>query len=531
MEKIFKKSLALILSAALCLTALVGCLTVSAAEGDTTKPVYSVNSVEGAAGAEVYVVASFSEISNVCAHHVIFTFPAGLEVTAVKNAAGEPYAAFDNSGERFDYKLDVAEDGTTKVQFLDFVNWAAENLSTTDMSIHFTVKIAAGAAANIEYPVTIAVQAADYAAENLLDVTCTNGKVTVKANTHEHTWDAGVMTTMPTTTSNGVVTYTCTECQETRTEDFVVAGTITTVDSYTKVDPALVKVNYAAKISGVFAGIGANGCTSTNYGMLLTRDGSEPVVGTAAVLYENKADNTLASKSYQGYFQNMNFAQMGQTLNFRPYVKFTRGEQECYYYGAVYSKVFIDAIRANEDGQSVALVALYDAKAAITDNIADKCTGTQLADGTNAKITTSVNNTKFDMSLARIQYAARIDGSVFTAIGENGGTVSSYSMLLSKDGTVPEYGKDGVAILYESAAASDTGNKTFMGYFQNMNIVQMGQTLTYRPCVKYVNADGETAYEYGAAVSFVLIDILRNHVDSSDYAAKLVSYYDAYYVK
>ena len=163
MEKIFKKSLALILSAALCLTALVGCLTVSAAEGDTTKPVYSVGSVEGAAG------ASFSKISDVCAHHVIFTFPAGLQVTAVKNAAGEAYTAFDNSGDRFDYKLDVAEDGTTKVQFLDFVNWAAEGLSTTDMSIHFTVKIAADAAANTEYPVTIAVQAADYAAENLLD--------------------------------------------------------------------------------------------------------------------------------------------------------------------------------------------------------------------------------------------------------------------------------------------------------------------------------------------------------------------------
>ena len=181
MEKIFKKSLALILSAALCLTALVGCLTVSAAEGDTTKPVYSVNSVEGAAGAEVDVVASFSEISNVCAHHVIFTFPAGLEVTAVKNAAGEAYTAFDNSGDRFDYKLDKAEDGSTKVQFLDFVNWAAEGLSTSDMSIHFTVKIAADAAANTEYTVTIAVQAADYAAENLLDVTLTNGKVTVKA--------------------------------------------------------------------------------------------------------------------------------------------------------------------------------------------------------------------------------------------------------------------------------------------------------------------------------------------------------------
>lgn len=36
MEKIFKKSLALVLSAALCLTALVGCLTVSAAAETTT---------------------------------------------------------------------------------------------------------------------------------------------------------------------------------------------------------------------------------------------------------------------------------------------------------------------------------------------------------------------------------------------------------------------------------------------------------------------------------------------------------------
>lgn len=181
MEKIFKKSLALILSAALCLTALVGCLTVSAAEGDNTKPVYSVNSVEGAAGAEVEVVASFSGISNVCAHHVIFTFPAGLEVKAVKKADGTPYTHFNNNGDRYDYKLDVAEDGSTKVQFLDFVNWAAESLSTSDMSIHFTVKIAANAAADTEYPVTIAVQAADYDATNLLDVTCTNGKVTVKA--------------------------------------------------------------------------------------------------------------------------------------------------------------------------------------------------------------------------------------------------------------------------------------------------------------------------------------------------------------
>ena len=195
MEKIFKKSLALILSAALCLTALVGCLTVSAVDSDITKPVYSVNSVEGAAGAEVEVVANFSEISNVCAHHVIFTFPAGLEVKAVKKADGTPYTPFNNDGDRFDYKLDVAEDGTTKVQFLDFVNWAADGLSTSDMSIHFMVEIAANAAADTEYPVEIAVQAADYDATNLLDVTLKNGKVTVKAATTEPVLDETIKIT------------------------------------------------------------------------------------------------------------------------------------------------------------------------------------------------------------------------------------------------------------------------------------------------------------------------------------------------
>lgn len=219
MEKIFKKSLALILSAALCLTALVGCLTVSAADGDTTKPVYSVNSVEGAAGAEVEVVASFSEISNVCAHHVIFNFPAGLEVTAVKKADGTPYTAFNNDGEVFDYKLDKAEDGTTKVQFLDFVNWAGE-ISTAAMSIHFTVKIAADAAANTVYPVTIAVQAADQEAVDLLDVTLENGKVTVKADqVCEHDWE--FVSAVPATydshyneTAKGSIILKCKLCNE-----------------------------------------------------------------------------------------------------------------------------------------------------------------------------------------------------------------------------------------------------------------------------------------------------------------------------
>lgn len=104
-----------------------------------------------------------------------------MRLRLLRKQTAPPYTPFNNNGDRFDYKLDRAEDGSTKVQFLDFVNWAADGLSTSDMSIHFTVKIAADAAANTEYPVTIAVQAADQEAVDLLDVTCTDGKVTVKA--------------------------------------------------------------------------------------------------------------------------------------------------------------------------------------------------------------------------------------------------------------------------------------------------------------------------------------------------------------
>lgn len=286
MEKIFKKSLALILSAALCLTALVGCLTVSAAEGDNTKPVYSVNSVEGAAGAEVKVVANFSEISNVCAHHVIFTFPAGLEVKAVKKADGTPYTPFNNDGDRFDYKLDVAEDDSTKVQFVDFVNWAADGLSTSDMSIHFTVKIAADAAANTEYPVTIAVQAADQEAVDLLDVTCTDGKVTVKANTHVHTWNAGVVTTEPTLTAKGVKTYTCTVCNETKTEEIPMIDLAISNLSY---DHAMSKLVYRYDLGADFiAAMGAVKNLDRTVAMIVTMDEKEFIVDTSIKTFNTR---------------------------------------------------------------------------------------------------------------------------------------------------------------------------------------------------------------------------------------------------
>lgn len=526
MEKIFKKSLALILSAALCLTALVGCLTVSAAEGDTTKPVYSVGSAEGAAGAEVEVVASFSEISNVCAHHVIFNFPAGLEVKAVKNAAGEDYVKFDNSGDRFDYKLDVAEDGSTKVQFLDFVNWAAENLSTTDMSIHFTVKIAADAAANTVYPVTIAVQAADYAAENLLDVTLTNGKVTVKADTHEHTWDAGVMTTMPTTTSNGVVTYTCTECQETRTEDFVVEGTIENRTDAIYADVSGAKYNYACRFTkALFQSLGDK---ADKYGILLTRDGTTPVYGegTAVTYGEESAPTTAANKSWQTYFEGMNLPQMGETLTFRPYLKFNFGSQLCYYYGATYSISFIEAIRSNADEQSTALVAIYDSMASASENnIA--CEGTVVTEG-DANIVTRTDATYANLKGSKINYAVRFTKALFTSLSGAGVTDAKYGILLTRDGTTPAYG-EGTSVTYGEESAPETAaNKSWQTYFEGMNLAQMGQSINFRPYVRYTGTDGNAVYVYGATVKINFIDVARTLADTDAYAASIVAYYDAY---
>lgn len=43
-------------------------------------------------------------------------------------------------------------------------------------------------------------------------------------DTHEHVWDEGAITTRPTCTTPGVKTYTCTVCQETKTEEIPATG-------------------------------------------------------------------------------------------------------------------------------------------------------------------------------------------------------------------------------------------------------------------------------------------------------------------
>ena len=43
----------------------------------------------------------------------------------------------------------------------------------------------------------------------------------------EHVWDAGSITTPATLTTKGIKTYKCTECSETKTEEFEAVTTVT----------------------------------------------------------------------------------------------------------------------------------------------------------------------------------------------------------------------------------------------------------------------------------------------------------------
>ena len=547
MEKIFKKSLALVLSAALCLTALVGCLTVSAA--DETTPAYAISTdAKGKVGDTVEVIAEYTDISTVCGHYVTVTFPANFTVNEVyqakESADGEVYklltAYKEDSQDNWQYKMDVVE-GKTAIKSCDIINFFASegsehNVTTGSLKFKFVVTI--GEVEVGEYPVNIAVEAASQE-EKWITPALTNGKITVEANTpaHEHKWDAGVMTTMPTTTSNGVITYTCSDCEETRTEDFVVEATrnIETVASYTKVGVSDFSVQYAARIDKtVFSGIGNAGGTVVERGMLFTKDGATPEIDVKNVSdmasCKKAATNTSGTASYYGGYTGMNLTQMGWTLKFRAYVKFTYNGADCYYYGPVYEKVFIDSIRSNTDDQSKAIVGLYDNKATAT-NISEKCNGNVVADKTSGyNISTLASYTKLDMTNFGVQYATKIDKTVFSGIGDAGGTVIERGMLFTKDGSIPEIDGANVSDMAscKKAATNTSGTASYYGGYTGMNLMQAGFKLTFRPYVKYNDSEGNACYVYGDAVQFSYIDILRNYVDTNDYAKSIVEYYDAY---
>ena len=196
MEKIFKKSLALVLSAALCLTALVGCLTVSAEE-TTAKPTYKLGTVEGKPGDTVKVAATLSNLNEVTAQHIKVTFPAGLAIGAITDGNGDAYTLVTESTDVDDpnlvglYSKSTTADNGTLIQFVDFVNWPNADGTYTNvvesLVIKFDVTISKEAEAGHVYDITAAVDAANYDADKLMDVDITNGSVTVAAKESTYT--------------------------------------------------------------------------------------------------------------------------------------------------------------------------------------------------------------------------------------------------------------------------------------------------------------------------------------------------------
>lgn len=217
MEKIFKKSLALVLSAALCLTALVGCLTVSA-EGTTAKPTYALDAVEGKPGDTVTVTANITNATEVCAHLIDIVFPKDLTIGDVTDSLNRTYLTVEqweatgNNSEIPAYN--VFEDAEGKhIRFVEFVNWPNTTV-VSNLTVNIQFKIPAGATAGTVYDIIPTVQAGKYDDDtNLMDVALTPGKITVTTASHEHT--EATRTLVNVTDTEFVYDCTCTSCEET----------------------------------------------------------------------------------------------------------------------------------------------------------------------------------------------------------------------------------------------------------------------------------------------------------------------------
>lgn len=534
MKKIWQKSLASMVSAALCLTAFVGCLTVNAAapyEGTITGTTVEATAEEATVDLVVSAAVPEGVKGMACAGLKVTTDYGTL--TYAKVTSGNAYVETKGTnGEPESETPDIGADG-------QFIVWASDNeagVSSFTVRLTFTAEnVTAGTTypVNVEYLGSKDIGAGNWDEDAFtFDVSGVNG-IAVKAPAHKHTWGAGVMTTMPTYNTPGIVTYTCSECSDTKTEEVmsISGNTILMNPSSTKVDVPTARLRYGAAVyPAVFSGIAAAGGNVTSRGMLFTNDGTVPQFGNdgVQVLARAEASNSTNGAAFYGGYVGMNLQQMGLTLKFRAFVQFTYNGKECYYYGPIYENSFMNGISANDDEQSVALKNLYskfnDENVA---DISEKCAtyGTTVAESQHANIITNANSTTFEMKSFRVKYGTAIYPAVFSGVS---GTVTERGMLFTTDGTVPEYEIDGVQILAKAAATNSTNGAAFYAGYVGMNLEQIGYRLTFRPYVKYTNADGADAYIYGAAVQFTYIDILKSLASTNELALAIVDYYDTY---
>lgn len=192
MEKIFKKSLAFMISAAICLTAFIGCLTVNA---EATAPAYTITAQNGKAGDTVKVNVDGTNITSVCGQQVFINIPSALAIASVKDADGEAYVNVADvaEGDAFDYNV-VATETTKQVRFADIINF--DTLAIAEFHIVFELTIPDTAAVGDTYTISFddKTMFADID-ENVIDITVTPATITVQAAVAEPVLDENITCT------------------------------------------------------------------------------------------------------------------------------------------------------------------------------------------------------------------------------------------------------------------------------------------------------------------------------------------------
>jgi len=233
MKTIFKKSLAMAVCVALCLTAFIGCLTVSAT-GTATAVISTENVTTSDTSANVTVTVTGS--ANVSG----FRFDIVADATKV---------TIGTVADGANYSVDQSTPATNTTRFVVLADDVSTGLASVTITLPCTL-VAPVAAGTIAIEGGELAEIANATDETLMTTTWTDGAIVVAAaHVHDfsgawqydatnhwkvcptdseigelaaHTWGEWVETTPATTTTPGVETATCSVCGATKTQEIPV---------------------------------------------------------------------------------------------------------------------------------------------------------------------------------------------------------------------------------------------------------------------------------------------------------------------
>ncbi len=152
------------------------------------------------------------------------------------------------------------------------------------------------------------VEVADKAEHNYDNACDTSCNTCGQTRTTEHTWDEGVITTKPTQAQDGVKTFTCTVCAQTRTEAVLFRG-LTTEEWNAAFDSSVFN-NFTYKEAASTSGSGISMDTETIYKftennayleMTMAGDSQKETVNDKATVNELRNQLVASIKDLTGY--------------------------------------------------------------------------------------------------------------------------------------------------------------------------------------------------------------------------------------